>query len=289
MQTAKNPTEQSQDSKTLLKILGLPNGTSWEKVQETYIELMSVWNPERFDHDPQLKTRVRKKTSEIKIAYARLEEMRCAYERLQQLTTGQAECEVAAAAINTPVQIPVVLSESEAQKVVPVTELIPSSTEEDIRPSRRAKLARKLRWLKPVLFPFALPFYAVAYTIRGLSLLLDFLYSTTLFQASLRVALAAIVVFVLLPKAKHFSIQDQLLMGAPAAFKERYAAFSEMVLNEKVSNVPPPSYYARFESSGSVWKRLGGIFGGSDSENQSAFLRSSYEQEEKQPYVHSSM
>lgn len=69
----------------LLAVLGLDKDATWETIQSTYLQLMTVWNPDRFQDDLKLKMRIRKKTSEIKIAFAQLEELSGAFSKLQAI------------------------------------------------------------------------------------------------------------------------------------------------------------------------------------------------------------
>jgi hypothetical protein len=254
--------ENCQESAQLLQTLGLPKGSSWETIQGSYQDLMAVWNPERFNGDPALKQRVRKKTSEIKFAYAKLEEMRLAYDRLQFLAGVKGQGTDTTSPIVAPQQIV-----DSRENLIAISENS-ASVEKNISDEKRQKLARKLRFLKPVLFLCALPFYIVGSIIRVTSFCLDFLYSTTLFQASLRVAIAGLFVFCIFPKARNISVGDVLASNTPGGLRGSYEGFASALFQEKSSNVPSASYYARFErTGGSMWSQLSNVFGSAESES----------------------
>jgi curved DNA-binding protein CbpA len=52
-----------------LRILELPDDAPDEQVRTSYRELVNVWHPDRFEHDPKLKHRAEEKLKEINIAY----------------------------------------------------------------------------------------------------------------------------------------------------------------------------------------------------------------------------
>jgi preprotein translocase subunit Sec63 len=51
------------------EILGVPPGASLEEITQTYNDLVQVWNPERFAHDPTLRTKAEQQTAEIDRAF----------------------------------------------------------------------------------------------------------------------------------------------------------------------------------------------------------------------------
>ncbi len=51
------------------KVLGLPENSSLAEVRQAYKELVQVWNPERFSHDPQLQLRAKSTLAEIDEAF----------------------------------------------------------------------------------------------------------------------------------------------------------------------------------------------------------------------------
>lgn len=55
------------------KILGLESGASEERVKQAYRDLVNVWHPDRFSHDPRLQRKAEEKLREINQAYERLE------------------------------------------------------------------------------------------------------------------------------------------------------------------------------------------------------------------------
>ncbi|SRR6266540_1366930 len=56
----------------LLKVLGLPPGSSIEDVRDAYKDLVKVWHPDRFANDPRLRAKAEQNLTEINNAYARL-------------------------------------------------------------------------------------------------------------------------------------------------------------------------------------------------------------------------
>src|ERR1051326_8349139 len=55
-----------------LMVLGLAPGASRERIREAYRDLVQVWHPDRFSHDPRLQQKAQEKLKEINEAYDRL-------------------------------------------------------------------------------------------------------------------------------------------------------------------------------------------------------------------------
>jgi curved DNA-binding protein CbpA len=55
------------------RILGLKPGASREKVKQAYRDLVTVWHPDRFSHNPRLQRKAEEKLTAINQAYERLE------------------------------------------------------------------------------------------------------------------------------------------------------------------------------------------------------------------------
>lgn len=53
-------------------VLDLDPSASLEDVQQTYRDLVKVWHPDRFAHDPRLQRKAEEKLQAINDAYARL-------------------------------------------------------------------------------------------------------------------------------------------------------------------------------------------------------------------------
>ncbi|TAL22150.1 MAG: DUF1566 domain-containing protein [Nitrospirae bacterium] len=63
-----------KDIKKYFEILGLKPGASLEKVKETYRDLVKVWHPDRFAHDPKLQIKAQEKLKEINEAYQKVQD-----------------------------------------------------------------------------------------------------------------------------------------------------------------------------------------------------------------------
>lgn len=55
------------------EILGLKPGASQERIKEAFRDLVKVWHPDRFSHDPKLQKKAQERLKEINLAYQRLE------------------------------------------------------------------------------------------------------------------------------------------------------------------------------------------------------------------------
>lgn len=56
------------------EILGLKPGASQERIKEAFRDLVKVWHPDRFSHDPKLQKKAQERLKEINLAYQQLEE-----------------------------------------------------------------------------------------------------------------------------------------------------------------------------------------------------------------------
>ncbi|MDO8747360.1 MAG: DnaJ domain-containing protein [Thermodesulfovibrionales bacterium] len=60
------------DINRYFEILGLKPGASFEEAKEAYKDLVKVWHPDRFAHDPTLQQKAQEKLKEINEAYEKL-------------------------------------------------------------------------------------------------------------------------------------------------------------------------------------------------------------------------
>jgi len=58
--------------KRCYRILGLPPGTSKEEVKRAYLDLVQVWHPDRFAHNPRLQEKAEDNVKRINEAYETL-------------------------------------------------------------------------------------------------------------------------------------------------------------------------------------------------------------------------
>ncbi len=72
----KDENEQADDLEHDYEVLGLKFGASIEEVKQAYKDLVRVWHPDRFLHDPRLYEKAQEKLKEINLAYKRLSSFR---------------------------------------------------------------------------------------------------------------------------------------------------------------------------------------------------------------------
>jgi len=58
------------------EILGLRHGASEDEVKQAYRDLVKVWHPDRFSHDPRLQVKAQEKLKDINEAYTKLNTLR---------------------------------------------------------------------------------------------------------------------------------------------------------------------------------------------------------------------
>lgn len=58
--------------KQCFEILELDHDASLEEAKQAYKDIVNVWHPDRFSHNPRLKEKAEKKLKEINAAYARV-------------------------------------------------------------------------------------------------------------------------------------------------------------------------------------------------------------------------
>jgi DnaJ-class molecular chaperone len=58
------------DIKKCFEILELDPHASMDEVKQAYKDIVNVWHPDRFSHNPRLKEKAEKKSKEINVAYA---------------------------------------------------------------------------------------------------------------------------------------------------------------------------------------------------------------------------
>ncbi|MBW2078781.1 MAG: DnaJ domain-containing protein, partial [Deltaproteobacteria bacterium] len=58
--------------KRYLEILELQPGASLEELNQAYKDLVNIWHPDRFAHNPRLKGKAEKKLKEVNQAYEAL-------------------------------------------------------------------------------------------------------------------------------------------------------------------------------------------------------------------------
>ena len=57
-----------------LRALELEPGAPWEEVRQSYLDLVRVWHPDRFESDPRLRARAAKRLTAVNEAYRILED-----------------------------------------------------------------------------------------------------------------------------------------------------------------------------------------------------------------------
>src|SRR5689334_6408314 len=62
------------DPNECYRILEVQPGAGWEEVKRSYRELVRVWHPDRFVHDPPLQHKAQEKLKQINLAFQRLKE-----------------------------------------------------------------------------------------------------------------------------------------------------------------------------------------------------------------------
>jgi curved DNA-binding protein CbpA len=58
--------------KKYYEILGLDSKAGEEEIKQAYLDMVKIWHPDRFDHDPRLQKKVQDKLKEIIKAYEEL-------------------------------------------------------------------------------------------------------------------------------------------------------------------------------------------------------------------------
>lgn len=53
-------------------LLGIKPGATEEEIRQAYLEMVKVWHPDRFTHDPKLQDKAQEKLKELNHAYERL-------------------------------------------------------------------------------------------------------------------------------------------------------------------------------------------------------------------------
>lgn len=74
------------DINKCFEILGLKPGASLEEVKEAYGDLVKVWHPDRFSHDPKLQAKAQEKLREINEAYQKVQDFLVNLQNYQQTT-----------------------------------------------------------------------------------------------------------------------------------------------------------------------------------------------------------
>lgn len=63
------------DLQECCRILELEAGATWEDAKRSYRELVRVWHPDRFAHDPALERKAQEKLKQLNLAFERLEQI----------------------------------------------------------------------------------------------------------------------------------------------------------------------------------------------------------------------
>lgn len=249
----------------LLEVLGLDKDASWETIQSTFIQLMTVWNPDRFHDDLKLKTRIRKKTSEIKIAFGRLEQIAGAYSRLEALenrdpmnTTdvlgfdltkdlrvdSKKMCETKVFPLD-PEQSDDTSAKKEEKKTHEMSTLLGAALKHDDidSPETENKETRSSaqRVIRVLSWPFRIRNYISQAAYRFyLRLTSEYLFKLTL---------AMTAILWLAPKFRNFDIND--FVASKIGSGQRGQTYDQAMFNKSPNNSPLPSYYS-FDRSASA-------------------------------------
>src|SRR2546425_5239032 len=63
------------DLQDCCRILEIETGATWEEAKRSYRELVRVWHPDRFAHDPALERKAQEKLKQLNLALERFEEL----------------------------------------------------------------------------------------------------------------------------------------------------------------------------------------------------------------------
>lgn len=75
-----------EDINRYFEILGLKPGASLDEVKEAYLDLVKVWHPDRFTHDPKLQQKAQEKLKEINEAFQKVQDFLINLHKYQQAT-----------------------------------------------------------------------------------------------------------------------------------------------------------------------------------------------------------
>jgi len=73
-----------EDINRYFEILGLKPGASLDEVKEAYLDLVKVWHPDRFAHDPKLQQKAQEKLKEINDAFQKVQDFLINLHKYQQ-------------------------------------------------------------------------------------------------------------------------------------------------------------------------------------------------------------
>jgi len=81
-QVMRKPESDMDDTiKKYYDLLGLDYGATEEEIKQAYTDMVKVWHPDRFDHDPRLQSKVQDKLKDIIKAYEELMSFRKKYDQ----------------------------------------------------------------------------------------------------------------------------------------------------------------------------------------------------------------